>query len=170
MDAEGNADQHDREALVQAGELVTKADHPTHRVYPSAVDAWLTVILYAAPALLIALCFYFTRVARADEALTCLLVAAGLVLLNVVLTRPCRYTLTADTLHIRCGLIRESIPLDRITGAELSTSWRSGPALSLKRVRIDYDSRSRLISPRDRQQFISDLMRAVERSRQLDSH
>ncbi|MGV3483591.1 MAG: PH domain-containing protein [Planctomycetaceae bacterium] len=154
-------DIDDRGAL--AGSAASQAAaRVTHRVYPSAVDRWLIAILYAGPALLIGLCIYLSRTGRSEEALTCLLVSAGLVLLNLVLTLPCRYTLTADALHIRCGLIRETIELQRITHAELSSSWRSGPALSLKRVRIHFGECHRLISPLDRERFIQDLMEAVQ--------
>lgn len=151
-----------------AGDNVIDTAPVIHRIYPSAVDAWLMIVLYAAPLLLTVFCLYFAWIGNAEEALTCLLVAVGLTLLNLVLTRPCRYTITADTLNIRCGLMSQTIDLDRITHAELSSSWLSGPALSLKRVRIHFDHASRLVSPLDREQFIDDLMRAVSHARKSE--
>ncbi len=133
-----------------------------NRVYPSAVDTWLLVVMYASPVWLVGLGVYLATIARADEALTCFVTAIALTLLNLLLTYPCRYTLTADSLNIRCGLIRQSIPLTRIKSAEFSSSWLSAPALSLKRVRIQLDNGSRIVSPVDRQQFIDDLMNAVK--------
>jgi membrane protein YdbS with pleckstrin-like domain len=137
-------------------------------VFPSAVDAWLLIILYAAPVLLAVLGVYLAQANRPDEALTCFMTSIGLVLLNLLLTRPCRYTLTADTLHLRCGVFNETIPLSRIKSAELSSSWLSGPALSLKRVRIDLDKGSRLVSPVHREAFIAQLMVAVDHNRSKD--
>lgn len=133
------------------------------RVYPSAIDLWLMVLLYSGPALLLMIAWYGWQEDRADVAGICLISFAGLVLLNVLLTWPCRYTLTADSLNIRCGLLFQSIPLQRIRGAELTSSWQSALALSTRRVRITLDQGYRLVSPVDREAFIRDLMAAVER-------
>lgn len=132
-------------------------------VFASAVDAWLLAVLYAAPLLFAALGVYLAQADRPDEALTCFVISIGLVLLNLLLTRPCRYTLTADSLNLRCGIFNETIPLSRIESAELSSSWLSGPALSLKRVRIGLDKGSRLVSPTYREVFIAQVMDAAAR-------
>lgn len=134
----------------------------TNKVYPSAVDRWLMILLYAGPVLLLGLGIYCAIDQRADEAIICLAMGLGTLLLNILLTYPCRYTLTADSLNVRCGFIHQTIPLERIQSAELSTSWLSGPALSLRRVRIRLDKGQRLLSPTDRERFIEDLMTAVE--------
>jgi len=133
------------------------------RVYPSAFDLWLLALLYLGPVVLLVLSLYGWQEARADVAGIGLVSFAVLVLLNVLLTWPCRYTLTDDSLNIRCGLLFQTIPLHRIRGAELSSSWRSGFAMSLRRVRIELDKGYRLVSPVDREAFIADLMAAVER-------
>ncbi len=131
------------------------------RVYPSAVDLWLMVLLIAGPALVMALGLYALAEGQAQEALVCAFIAAGNILLISIFTVPCRYTLTVDTLHLRCGMITETIPLDRVCSVQLSRSWRSGLSLSLKRVCIQLDKGVRYISPRDREQFMTDLMEAV---------
>ncbi len=58
-------------------------------------------------------------------------------------------------------MITETIPLDRVCSVRLSRSWRSGLSLSLKRVCVQLDQGARYISPRDREQFMTDLMEAV---------
>ena len=141
----------------------TEDQRPAVRVYASAVDSWLIALIYLGPVIQGVLGVYLCTIQRIDEALICLLIAIALVLLNLLLTHPCRYTLTADTLNLRCGMINYTIPLDRIRSAELSSSWLSGPALSLKRVRIQLDRGCRLVSPVDREQFITELMQAVDR-------
>jgi membrane protein YdbS with pleckstrin-like domain len=132
-----------------------------NRVYQSAFDTWLIFVIYASPVLLLVMGGYFVFINRPNDALTCFVLAIALTLMNLVLTRPCRYTLTADSLNVRCGLMSKTIPLQRIQGAELTLSLLSGPALSIKRVRIQLDKGRLLISPVDRQQFIDDLMKSV---------
>ncbi len=131
------------------------------RVYTSAVDLWLFALLIAGPIFVVALGIYALAQGQAQEALVCAFIAAGNILLTSVFTIPCRYTLTVDTLHLRCGLITETIPLDRVCNVHLSRSWRSGLSLSLKRVCVQLDHGARYISPRDREQFMTDLMEAV---------
>jgi len=136
---------------------------PRIRVYPSAIDLWLIVILYSGPVFLLVLSWYGWREDRADIAGVCLISFVGLVLLNLLLTWPCRYTLTEDSLNLRCGLLFQSIPLHRVRGAEPTTSWQSALALSTRRVRIALDQGYRYVSPVNREAFIEDLMAAVKR-------
>ncbi len=138
----------------------------TNRIYQSVVDAWLIGVLYAGPLLIAGLGFYLGSRERDDEALGCFGITIGLVIVNLLVTRPCRYTLTSDGLHIRCGIYHRMIELNRIRGAELTTSWRSAPALSLRRVRIKLDNGGDvLVSPLNRNQFIQDLLEASARCR-----
>ncbi len=135
--------------------------NPSFRVYPSAVDRWLILVMYAGPMLLTAVGFYCIWQERFEEATACIAFSVGLVLLNLFLTRPCRYTLTSDSLNVRCGIINRKIGLEQIRGAELTASWKSAPALSLRRVRILLDKGDCLVSPTEREKFISDLLAAV---------
>lgn len=89
----------------------------------------------------------------------------ALTCLNLIITTPCRYTLTSDSLNIRCGLLFRTVPLSQVQKVELSSSWESAPALSLRRVKITLDRGYRIISPVDRDVFIKDLMDAVQRHR-----
>lgn len=133
------------------------------RVYRSAVDFWLVIVLYSGPAALLAVAIYSWAVGRMDISGVSLMTFAGLVLLFRLLTSPCRYTLTDDSLNIRCGILFRSVPLSRVESAELSSTWESAPAMSLRRVKILLDQGYRIVSPVDRQSFIADLMAAVER-------
>lgn len=134
------------------------------KTYRSAVDWWLALILVGAPAGIIAAGVY--RLQQSDRMGTFLifegLFVGGLMTLFAV---PCVYTLTEDALHIRCGVIHTTIPLERIERVAPSRSLGSAPALSLKRVRIDYDGERALVSPRAREAFIAELQAAVARRR-----
>jgi len=132
------------------------------------VDAWLMILLYAGPVALVPLGIYAWLQGQADATMTCLMLFVGLMLLNRLLTAPCRYTLTDDTLNIRCGMLFSSVPLSRVRDAELSSTWQSAPALSLRRVKIKLDRGVRIVSPVDREAFIQDLMTAVEKNRQAN--
>jgi hypothetical protein len=141
----------------------------SHKVYPSAFDRWLMILIYSGPIIMLVIGIYCAFTQLADEAIIFLAMGLATTLLNLLITYPCRYTLTADSLNIRCGFIHQSIPLDSITGAELSSSWRSGPALSLRRVRVRFNKGQRLVSPVNREQFIADLLAAVDSVRSADS-
>jgi hypothetical protein len=77
--------------------------------------------------------------------------------LTALLALPCHYTLTDERLIIRCGLLTDEVPLRRIKQAEKSSSLWSAPALSLQRIKLTLDDGSRVISPLDRDQFLTDL-------------
>jgi membrane protein YdbS with pleckstrin-like domain len=119
--------------------------------YPSKVDVWIAVLLAAVP------------VAVTIEAiwLRSLLVGIVVVLILILyglLIFPISYELGPDALTIRSGFIRTSIPYHEIRHVHHSRSWLSAPALSLDRIEIAYgNSRTTLISPRDRAGFLHDL-------------
>lgn len=76
---------------------------------------------------------------------------------------PCRYTISPKGLKIRCGLAEEEIPLERITGVELSSCLLSAPALSLRRVKVQLQDGYRLISPQSREEFVAQLQELMAR-------
>ncbi|WDQ15391.1 PH domain-containing protein [Rhodopirellula sp. P2] len=134
------------------------------RVYPSAVDRWLLVLLLAPIFLAIAFAAYMLKEGRADEASTMILLAATIAAVTGVFTIPCRYTLLDDALSIRCGLICYQIAYTDITEAVPSSTWTSGPAMSLKRVIVRTTKREHILSPEERERFIEELMDRVARS------
>lgn len=130
-------------------------------VYESAVDWWIAILLLSGPAICVVLTFLMLREGRQSDALICLLAGAGTLVITGLFTVPCRYTLLNDTLAIRCGILLNRVPLDQIKAIEPSSSWLSGPALSLRRVKISTASRFYLVSPKERQRFIDELSLAA---------
>lgn len=65
------------------------------------------------------------------------------------------YTVGRSTLRIRSGPFTWRIAISSITGITPTRSILSGPALSLRRLRVEYGPRrSVLISPADQQGFL----------------
>ncbi|MEM0927465.1 MAG: PH domain-containing protein, partial [Planctomycetota bacterium] len=95
-------------------------------------------------------------------ALVCLLTGAGALGITALFTMPCRYTILADTLTIRCGVVVQRVPLEKVQSVEPSRSLLSGPALSMRRVKVSTASRFYLVSPVERERFIEELESAVE--------
>jgi membrane protein YdbS with pleckstrin-like domain len=133
-------------------------------IYVSAVDWWIVLLLLLGPAICVGVTGVLLRQGRPDEALTCLLTGAGTLLVTGMFTVPCRYTILADTLSIRCGVLLMRVPLNQIKAIQPSRSWLSGPALSLRRVKVSTASRFYLVSPTDRERFIAELTEAAERA------
>ncbi|MEM6471611.1 MAG: PH domain-containing protein [Planctomycetota bacterium] len=132
-------------------------------VYPSAVDWWVAFILIAAPAICVVLTGVLLTRGDNHGALICLVTGVGSLVITAAFSMPCRYTILADTLSIRCGLIVQRVPLGQIRAIEPSSSLLSGPALSLRRVKVSTPSRFYLISPSERERFIEELSEAVRK-------
>lgn len=137
--------------------------------YPSRVDFWLAAILIAAPLGSIT-AGVFTLPKNFGAGMVALLSGVLVGVLVLLLAIPCIYTLSDDSLKIRCGLLEEDLPLHKIRRVEKSRSLWSAPALSLRRVKITLDGDYRLISPKDREGFIADVnLRLAPRS-ETDAH
>jgi hypothetical protein len=134
-------------------------------VFDSAVDSWIAAMLVFPPFAAAALGIHLLAGGRGGDASVMLLTAAITLAVTAALTVPCRYTLLSDALSVRCGLVCYQIPLDQIERIERSASWRSGPALSLRRVLVATSRRRYLLSPRERDRFIAELTAAVQRAR-----
>lgn len=130
------------------------------KVYPSAVDLWVPVLLLMTPIVAVIVGVLLLRQDRAGDAITLFLLGVGFLLLAGMFTVPCRYTILEDTLSIRCGILCYQVPLSEIESVQRSVSLRSGPALSMRRVLITTKQRGYLISPQDRDGFIADLEKA----------
>ena len=81
--------------------------------------------------------------------------AAGFILWSLFKTD---YMVTTDTLRVRYGPLRWSIPLSSIQSVQPSRSVISGPAWSLDRLRVQTSGESLLISPKDRAGFLAALI------------
>jgi hypothetical protein len=109
--------------------------------YKSKVDAWLAAIAIGPGVLMVPVMIFATR-AGSRIASTC-------------------YDVTRESLIVRCGPVRSTIPLTSIRAIKPSRSMSSAPALSLDRLELELDSgRKVLISPLERSAFLSALVRA----------
>lgn len=127
-----------------------------NKTYPSAIDTWLIAALFMIPVLLMTLgiiCLFSSVVAGLVQIIIGIVVTGMIIALML----PCNYTLEDQVLKIKSGLLSEELDLHKIKGVELSSSLMSGPALSLKRVKITLDDGYRLISPKDRSDFVTSL-------------
>lgn len=136
-----------------------KTIRPT--VYDSAVDLWILALILLGPLIAVAIGSYLLINGQADGAMYLFLTGAGSLILTIAFTLPCRYTILDDMLSIRCGMLFYQIPLDEIESVQPSASWKSGPALSLRRVEIKTKRRTILVSPQRRDEFIRNLSEAV---------
>ena len=129
--------------------------------FTTKIDTWLMVVLVIPMLLVIGLGIYLFP-NFPDEALLCwgtLLFSVGIV---AAVGYPCTYTLEADQLLIRSGIVRYRIPYTTITQVDKSSSIWSGPAWSLQRIKICYgDRRFILISPQNRETFITALQSRI---------
>jgi uncharacterized membrane protein YdbT with pleckstrin-like domain len=132
-------------------------------VFKSKVDAWL-VGLTLGPYLVVigALVVSAARASHLRDprffAVVAVFVAiAGLL---VLLFRSTDYRIVDGLLVIRCGVFRWRVPVDAITSVTPTRSPAASPALSLDRLRIEYQGRAILVSPRDKDGFIRSLRAA----------
>lgn len=126
-------------------------------VYDSAIDWWVAIMLLLSPIVASVMGVVFFAQQRPGDASIVFLAGAFTIAVTALFTLPCRYTLLDDTLNVRCGIICYAIPFDTIEKIEFSSSWLSGPALSLKRVRVAAKGRNYLLSPKNREAFIDEL-------------
>ena len=86
------------------------------------------------------------------------LVFLPLVGLPVWILATTNYSITTNEIAIRSGPFSWKIPFRDITAVERSISRRSGPALSMDRLRVDYgQGKSILISPENKDAFLREL-------------
>jgi hypothetical protein len=129
-------------------------------VYRSRVDAWLFAILgvgmgVALTASVGAAIASWPVVAW--PAIPGLLIGVGLPLWILSSTR---YIFDEGELRVRSGPFTWRIPVAEITRVTRTSNPLSSPALSLRRLRIEYgDHRSLMVSPRDEEAFLAELER-----------
>ena len=127
------------------------------KVYRSKVDKWLLGILIAA--MIVGIFGAVTAFAAAGWqawwAIFPLLFGSGLPAWILTTTH---YTLDDDTLVIRSGPFRWRVPVAEMRAVTETSNPLSSPALSLDRLRIEYENgRSVMISPEDKEGFLRDL-------------
>ena len=127
--------------------------------YKSKVDLWIAILLI----LVVVLGIYFTILsiffsASVKESIG-LGITGVLMILSVLIFIPVNYTLLESQLLIRFGLFRYRINYQDIKSVKKTFNPLSSPALSLKRIEIQYSKGIgfTLISPNDIESFIKDL-------------
>lgn len=82
--------------------------------------------------------------------------------LVISVSLPLYYDISENRLTVRMGLMRWRIPLESIRGVAPSNAPWKAPAMSMDRLRIQYRQggveTSILISPADKERFLSDLV------------
>ena len=130
--------------------------------YPSAIDTWLAAVLIGAPLLVIGNGI-FTLSKSTPTGLVLIGVGIAISIVMALFAYPCYYVIGERSVKIKCGIIEEELPFERIQIVEKSSSLWSAPALSLKRVKIVLDDGFRLVSPIDRDGFIAILQQKIRK-------
>ena len=129
------------------------------KTYKSNVDLWIAIILILVVVLgifsIILSIFFGTSV---NESIG-LGISGILMILSVIIFLPVNYTLLESQLLIRFGLFRHRINYQDIKSVKKTFNLLSSPALSLKRIEIQYSKGIgfTLISPNDIESFVKDL-------------
>lgn len=128
-------------------------------VFRSKVDSWLVLALVtAAIVALVAAGVAFRQVSGIALFVPVAVAAVGAAFPIWILTSTA-YVVESGTLHIRSGPFSWRIPVSSITSIKPTRSSISSPALSLKRLCVEYGTgKSILISPVDQEAF----MHAIE--------
>lgn len=124
--------------------------------FPSKVDAWLGILLALMP-LLPVITLVAAVLDNQPGAWVSVLLALILPAIYAGLLFPMRYGVSADTLIVRNGLMRQRIPLRSILEVRPTRSPLSSPALSLDRLNVQYGKRffrRVMISPAEREEFL----------------
>jgi hypothetical protein len=130
----------------------------TRQIYKTRVDWWIAALVFVFPPAL----FVWITIME-PRALKMMVLSGGFyAFIMFVLAYPIRYTLDDRELLVQAGfLIRLHIPVHGIVNAKLSSNPLSSPAMSLRRISIEYKKNGRTrhvrISPPDRLAFLHDL-------------
>jgi hypothetical protein len=133
--------------------------------YSSKKDWWVLPLIWCA--ILIPSAFGFTAIHITSEPPLIIsgwiaLIAASLFLLSLcILSFPLYYKIEATTLFIRCGLLRQEIPLSSIQAVFPTHNPLVAAAWSLDRLQINYQLGRRslyaLVAPQDKNRFLHEL-------------
>jgi hypothetical protein len=143
------------------------------KTYPTKVDWWLAIALTIP-----FIAGGFTLISglvtgKLGLALSGAGVLVFITLLFGLLILPIRYQLADDGFRLQSGRMKLHVPYEKISSAELTSSPWSSPALSLRRIRINYQRPNGKdawvqISPPDRAAFLAGLVAASPRHQLVD--
>jgi hypothetical protein len=126
----------------------------------SRYDTWLRIIFWITNLIMIVAVAMLLR--DGDAASLAVAVFGAAVLAGALWMQfATYYRLEGETLLVRCGPLRWTIPVASITSVTPTDDPTAGPALSLQRVRVEFTKNGRadeiFISPDDRDGFIAEL-------------
>ncbi len=125
--------------------------------FPSKVDWWLGLALAVPPVASVVAAFAAYLTEERGEWLLALIPLVIVAVVYVGLVFPMRYGVGSSHLVIRSGLVRQRIPLANVSEVVPTRNPLSSPALSIKRLRVDFGEgffKSVMISPADREGFL----------------
>ena len=131
------------------------------RPFPSKRDWWIVLIIWGVIAMTVASGVKAAQVAAASMlALALVLLCAAVVLGLLSMLYATYYLISGDRLTAHCGPFKQSVLLQNIEEVVPSHNPLSSPALSLDRlhVRCRGSVFGLLISPRDKQGFLAELV------------
>jgi hypothetical protein len=118
--------------------------------FPSKVDAWILIVSLIGPVIGVAVTFLV------GEFWIMIPMVVTFVVVGVVCW-PCEYVLESDVLLIRSGVIRWKVPYKDIESVEPTRNPISSPAWSLDRLAIRYSGKVVMISPSQKEEFMTEL-------------
>ena len=131
--------------------------------FESKRDAWLVLMLRGLPfvvLLIIAAIWYSQgRDMRGPFVGVVLLLIFEIFFFEATM-RSTYYVIEGDTLLIRSGIFRWRVPIRSIRSITPTRSALSSPAMSLDRLRIDYEQKAIMVSPEEKRRFI-EALRAI---------
>jgi membrane protein YdbS with pleckstrin-like domain len=125
-------------------------------VFRSKIDLWLVVLIVGIPVLILE--FLFEGILPDDSVADLLATVIVVIVLGFCLWLylTTRYTISSDTLGVKCGPFSWVVPLREIYTIEPTRNPASSPALSLDRLLIHYgDGSEIMVSPADKAGFIA---------------
>ena len=129
-------------------------------IFVSKVDFWIASVLWLGSLSLILIPLWEWRWGKSNSRMRNILLMVTLLPFAVLMLMPffgTKYTLTDSQLYVDSGLSTQKIELTDITRITPTRSMTSAPALSLDRLKIDYQNKEILISPKDRASFYQEI-------------
>lgn len=129
--------------------------------FNSKIDLWIALVIGGG----FVLCAYSAvdqvRLTRSWASVIPAALFVGVLLLFL----PTKYVLGEEQLTVRSGLMHWEIPYRVIEGVAPTHNLLASPALSLDRLRIDYNGGAVMISPKDKERFLAELANRAGLSR-----
>lgn len=129
-------------------------------VFASKVDFWIASVLWLGSLSLILIPLWDWKWGKSDSRMRNILLMVILMPFAVLMLMPffgTKYTLTNSQLYVDSGFSTQKIELTDITHITSTRSITSAPALSLDRIKIAYQNKEVLISPKDKPSFYQEI-------------